>query len=142
MKIKIILVVFMLIIASSFLFTILSSKTTTNNNKVFFLHSFIEAVSDHQILPEKIAKDYFINDGKDKTAKSKLVLTEIDTLRILIGKAYPKDFVVTQYHDLPKAEQVLTSEPDSLDNIFIVKQHGKKILNILMNETKIVSLNP
>lgn len=107
------------------------------------MNSFIKAAADPQILPGKIAKDYFmINNGKDKQAKDQLILAEINVLRVRIGKAYPKDFVVMQYHDLPKLEQVLTLPPDSLDNTFVVKQHGKKILNVLMNETKIISLYP
>lgn len=143
MKIKIILIVFILIIASSFVFTILSSKTTTNNNKIYFIETFIKSVCNHEVPLAKISKAYFpANQGKDKLAKDQLLLSALDTLRNRIGQAYPKDFKVIQYYDLAEKEQVLTLSADSLDNIFIVKQQGKKILNILMNDTKIVSLHP
>jgi hypothetical protein len=142
MKIKIILVVFILIIASSFVFTILSSRTTTNNNKVYFIETFIKDVCNHDLPLGKIASTYYLNGGKAQPAKARLSLPYLDSLRSKIGQAYPKDFTVTQYHDLPETEQNLSLAPDTLDNLFIVKQHHKKLLNILMNETKITSLNP
>jgi hypothetical protein len=142
MKIKIILVVFILIIASSFVFTILSSRTTTNNNKIYFIETYIKDVCNHDLPAAKIARTYYLNGGKAQPEKAHLSLPALDSLRSRIGQAYPKDFTVTQYHDLPETEQHLRLSSDTLDNLFIVKQHHKKLMNILMNDTKITSLNP
>lgn len=135
MKIKAILIVFFLIIISGSIFTILSSRTSTQNNKNYIAESFAKAISDHKI-PVINVKNEFVKKGNPQNDQH--ALAQIDTVRAHISNT-KEQFVATRYDDLPETEKTMITGSNATDNIFVIKQHGKKILSIQIIENKIAS---
>ena len=139
MKIKAILIVFIFIILSSFLFSVLSSKTNTQNNKIFYVEAFIRDVKDRLVSPALVVKDH-LKASEDPTKKGDAaMLAEVAGLREEIGGARIEELIITPYKELPGSEQNIAMEPAVADDVFIVKYRGKKVMSVLVRDTRITA---
>ena len=140
MKIKAILIVFIFIILSSFLFSVLSSKTNTQNNKIFYVEAFIRDVKDRLVSPALVVKDH-LKASEDPTKKgdAAAMLAEVAGLREEICAARIEELIITPYKELPGSEQNIAMEPAVADDVFIVKYRGKKVMSVLVRDTRITA---
>ena len=110
---------------------------------VDMIRSFLEAVSNNTYDTDQIVEKYICYSPPDHEKKSKeayeLLKMQVEALGTLVENHSIESLDIIPYQDLPKEEQDIITDDNSLANIYVVKTGKDRLMSIFIKNKKIGS---